>query len=69
MSLSLDLVNRVAVHEHGFVIQIADLFDHDGDFTEDHTEAVGVGLFMPPDGIYITIDLRDLDEDDIINVQ
>ena len=66
MAFKFDLTNLVAVHDHGFVIPIADLYDRDGEYTEEPKEAVVIGMIMPPDGIYVTLDLRDLTAEDIV---
>jgi hypothetical protein len=66
MSFKFDLVNRVAIHDYGFVIPIADLYDRDGEYTEEAKDAVVIGMFMPPDGLYVTLDLRDLKREDIV---
>lgn len=68
MAFSFDLRNRIAVHDNGFTVPIADLFDKDGEYTEDPKEAVTIGFIMPPDGIYVTLDLRDLEDDEIVTV-
>lgn len=66
MAFRFDLTNRIIVHDHGFTVPITDLFDKDGEYTEDLSEAVVIGAFMPPDRIYVTLDLRDLAADDIV---
>jgi hypothetical protein len=67
MAFTFDLRNRTAVHENGFTLPI-DLYDNDGDYTEEPKEAVSIGFVMPPDGIYVTIDMRNLADDEIITV-
>ncbi|MGY2919427.1 hypothetical protein [Bradyrhizobium sp. USDA 3262] len=66
MGYRFDLENRVAVHDHGFIIPITDFYDKFGEYTDDPEEAVVIGMVLPPDGMYVTLDLRDLDEDDIV---
>ncbi|WFU52297.1 hypothetical protein QA639_21560 [Bradyrhizobium pachyrhizi] len=66
MGYRFDLENRVAVHDRGFIVAITDLYDRFGEYTDDPEEAVVIGMVMPPDGMYVTLDLRDLDEDDIV---
>lgn len=67
MAFSFDLRNRIAVHDNGFTIQI-ELYDKDEEYTEDPKEAVTIGFTMPPDDIYVTLDLRDLADDEIVTV-
>lgn len=68
MAYRFDLHNRIVVHDNGFTVSIADLFDKDGEYTEDVKEVVVIGTIMPPDGIYVTLDLRDLAADDMVTV-
>jgi hypothetical protein len=67
MAFTFDLRNRIAVHENGFTIVI-DLYDIEGDPTEESKETVSIGFVMPPDGLYVTLDLRDLADDEIVTV-
>lgn len=66
MAYRFDLTNRIVVHDHGFTVPIADFYDKDGEYTEDLKEVVVIGMIMPPDGIYVTLDLRDLAQDDVV---
>lgn len=66
MGLMFDLERRTATHDCGYVIPIVDMIDRHGEFTDSPEETVIVGMFMPPDGLYLSIDFRDLTENDVI---
>jgi hypothetical protein len=68
MGFMFDLERGTATHDCGYVIPIIDMIDRYGEFTDSPEETVVVGMFMPPDGLYVSLDLRDLAANDVIEV-
>jgi hypothetical protein len=64
--LSFDLSRGTITHDCGYVIPIVDMFDRYGDYTDVPAEVVVIGMIMPPDGLYVTLDLRDVPSGEIV---
>jgi hypothetical protein len=69
MGFMFDLERGTATHDCGFVIPIADMIDRHGDFTDKPEEVVIIGMFMPPDSTYVSLDLRDLAPDEMVTAE
>jgi hypothetical protein len=56
----VDLVQQTVTFEGGYTASIAEMLDQRGDETDVPREVRFIIVEMPPDGIWITIDLDDL---------
>lgn len=65
---TIDVANEMIHWDGGFSTPIVEILDEHGLEAEKNEDAVFISIRMPPDSIWVTIDLRDIDPDCFISV-